>query len=211
MLKQATLCALIVAVCLTITSAQTPSSGDEYHKNEFYVGYSNNQIDAGNRTGLHGAEFSYTRNFSRYFGIRADVSHSTRKRELSFQANDPNFGSYSYDQDTRRSVTNVLGGVQVKDNSSETRFKPFAYAMAGIAHNRSSFTNFRCTSGTCPPAIVGDFSFNDTGFAAALGGGLDIKLSRRFDLRAIQVDYNPIYSNSRMDNNFRIGVGIVFH
>ena len=211
MLKQATVCALIVAVCLTITSAQTPSSGDEYHKNEFYVGYSNNQIDAGNRTGLHGTEFSYTRNFSRYFGIRADVSHSTRKRELSFQANDPNFGSYSYDQDTRRSVTNVLGGVQVKDNSSETRFKPFAFAMAGIAHNRSSFRNFRCTSGTCPQAIVGDFSFNDTGFAAALGGGLDIKLSRRFDLRAIQVDYNPIYSNSRMDNNFRIGVGIVFH
>jgi hypothetical protein len=210
-LKQATLCAVFVAVCLTITSAQTQSSGDDYHKNEFYVGYSNNQIDAGNRTGLHGVEFSYTRNFSRYFGLKADVSHATRKRELSLAPNDPIFGSYSFDQDNRRSITNVLAGVQVKDNSTETRFKPFAHAMAGIAHNRSSFTNFRCTSGTCPQSIAGDFSFNDTGFAAALGGGLDIKLSRRFDLRAIQVDYNPIYSDSRMDNNIRIGVGIVIH
>ena len=211
MLKQATLCAVLVAVCLTITSAQTQTSGAEYHKNEFYVGYSNNQIDAGNRTGLHGVEFSYTRNLSRYFGIKADLSHVTRKRELSLVRNDPIFGSYSFYQDNRRSITNVLAGVQVKDNSTETRFKPFAHAMVGIAHNRSSFTNFRCTSGTCPPQFVGDFSFNDTGFAAALGGGLDIKLSRRFDLRAIQVDYNPIYSNSRVDNNVRIGVGIVIH
>ena len=201
---------MTVILCLTMASAQSQSS-DEYNKNEFYVGYSNNQIDAGNRTGLHGVEFSYTRNFSRYFGIRADISHATKKRELSFEANDPVFGPYTFDQDTRRSVTNLLAGVQVKDNSTETRFKPFGYALAGIAHNRSSFTNFRCTSGTCPAQAGGDFRFNDTGFAAAIGGGLDIKLSRRFDLRAIQVDYNPIYSDSRMDNNFRVGVGIVFH
>ena len=211
MIKQSTLCAVIVAVCLTITSAQSQPSSDEYHKNEFYVGYSNNQIDAGNRTGLNGVEFSYTRNFSRYLGIKSDVSYATKKRELSFSTTDPNFGPYSFEQDTRRSVTNVLAGIQVKDNNTETRFKPFAYGMAGIAHNRSSFTDYRCTSGTCPTPVLGDFSFNDTGFAAAIGGGLDIKLSRRFDLRAIQVDYNPIYSNSRFDNNFRIGVGIVFH
>lgn len=210
MMKHASLCAVMVALCLSAAFAQSQPS-DEYNKNEFYVGYSNNQIDAGNRTGLHGVEFSYTRNLSRYFGIKADVSHATRKRELSFEANVPDFGTYTFDQDSRRSVTNVLAGVQVKDNGTETRFKPFGHALAGIAHNRSSFTNFRCTSGTCPPGAGGDFRFSDTGFAAAIGGGIDIKLSRRFDLRAIQFDYNPIYSDSRVDNNFRVGIGIVIH
>jgi hypothetical protein len=212
-LKQATLCMVMVAVCLTIASAQSNQSSDDYHKNEFFVGYSNNQIDEGNRSGLHGFEFSYTRNISRYVGIRADVSHSLRNREVTGEVPDPIVGTFTFRQDTRRSVTNVLGGVQFKDNSSEARFKPFGYALAGIAHNRASFKNFACSSGNCPTNLPNgfNFSFNDTGFAAALGGGLDIKLSRRFDLRAIQVDYNPIYSDSRVDNNFRIGVGIVIH
>ena len=205
---------MLVAVCLTITSAQSqPSGTDDYHKNEFYVGYSNNQVDDGVHRGIHGLEGSYTRNFSRFFGVRADVSHAMKKDEVNGQAFDPVNGTYNFTQDYRRSVTNVLAGVQVKDNSTETRFKPFGYALAGVAHNRSSYRNFNCTSGNCPangPALF-EFRSSDTGFAAALGGGLDIKLSRRFDLRAIQVDYNPIYSNSRMDNNFRIGVGIVFH
>jgi opacity protein-like surface antigen len=213
-LKQATLGAVMVAVCLTIASAQSqPTGNNDFHKDEFYGGYSNSQIDEGGRQGLHGFEGAYTRNFTRYFGIRTGISHSFRNREVTLQAFDPVGGTYTGSQDYRRSVTNVLAGLQVKDNSKTTRFKPFGYALVGIAHNRSSYQNFTCTSGNCPSNSPNGFSFkaSDTGFAAALGGGLDIKLSRRFDLRAIQVDYNPIYSNSRVDNNIRIGVGLVFH
>ena len=215
MLKLATLCAVMVSVCLTMAAAgqaQAPNN-DDFHKDEFYVGYSNSQIDEAGRQGLHGFEGAYTRNFSRYFGIRANVSHSFRDREVTLQSFDPVSGTYTGTQEYRRSVTNVLAGLQVKDNSKETRFKPFGYALVGIAHNRSRYQNFACTSGNCPNNSPNVFSFksSDTGFAAALGGGLDIKLSRRFDLRAIQVDYNPIYSNSRVDNNIRIGVGLVFH
>ena len=204
----------MVAVCLTIASAQSDQSPNDYHRNEFYVGYSNNQIDGGGRSGLHGIEGSYTRSVSRYFGFRADVSYAQRSRQLTGQLINPGTGlPYTFIQDSTASVTNVLAGVQIKDNSTEKRFKPFAFAMAGIAHNRGSFRNFACASGSCPtnPPGIPNFSSSDTGFAAALGGGLDIKLSRKFDLRVIQVDYNPIYSDQRVDNNFRIGFGVVFH
>ncbi len=71
--------------------------------------------------------------------------------------------------------------------------------------------------------------FEDSGFAAAIGGGLDIHLSKRVDVRAIQVDYNPMRFDftdfgavgipgtptplgepKRTLHNFRIGIGIVF-
>lgn len=211
MLIKAALSALMVVVCLTVSPAQSTQSSDEYNKNEFYIGYTHNRVDGGGGTGLNGIQGSYTRNVSRFFGIRVDVSHAWKSREFGAQLTDPTTGTYTFRQDNNRSVTNFLAGVQFKDNRNDKRFKPFAYALAGVAHNRTSFKNLRCASGNCPTTIpiVNNFTFRDTGFGAALGGGLDIKLSRRFDLRVIQVDYNPIYSDSRVDNNVRIGAGIV--
>lgn len=52
---------------------------------------------------------------------------------------------------------------------------------------------------------------SDTGLAAALGGGLDIRLNKRLDLRAIQVDYNPTRLFGSTQHNIRIGIGIVIH
>ncbi|MGI8555914.1 MAG: hypothetical protein ACR2LT_06115 [Pyrinomonadaceae bacterium] len=47
------------------------------------------------------------------------------------------------------------------------------------------------------------------------GGGLDIRVSRRIDVRVIQFDYNPVRvtngGESAWSHNLRIGVGIVFH
>lgn len=72
--------------------------------------------------------------------------------------------------------------------------------------------------------------FDDAGFAAAFGGGLDVRLNDRIDIRVIQIDYNPMrfdFSDfgaigvpgtptplgdpKRTLHNFRIGIGIVFH
>jgi len=43
----------------------------------------------------------------------------------------------------------------------------------------------------------------------AFGGGLDIRLNDRLDIRAVQVDWNPIRSGGVTTNNLRFGVGIV--
>jgi hypothetical protein len=207
---------LVRAFCLSIVLsisvfAQT-GSDDEYNKNEFYVGYSNQQVGGGNRSTFHGFEGSYTRNLSRYFGIRGTISGAYNRRTLHGTLNDPVTGNYNFQQDNNRSVYNFLGGVQIKDNASKKRFKPFAFALGGVAVNRSQFKNLACTSPVCPPSIpiFTNATFNNTGLAGSFGGGLDIKINDKIDFRAIQVDYNPIYSNGGVRNNFRFGVGIVF-
>ena len=200
---------LIKALCLSAilsvgVFAQT--SDDEYKKNEFYVGYSNQQIDGGNRVGFNGIEVSATRNFNRYFGIKGDVSAAYRSERFSSTfSNGTTVSTFSAKQSG--SVYNFLGGVQIKDNATTARFKPFAHALVGVAHTRSKLSDVACQGTNCP---IAGFSFGDTGFGGAFGGGLDIKLNNRIDLRAIQVDYNPIYTSSSVDNNIRIGVGIVF-
>ncbi len=208
---------LIGAFCLSVVLsvfafAQTTDADDDYNKNEFYAGYSNQQVGGGNRTTFHGFEGSFTRNVSRYVGIRGTVSGAFDNRTLQGTITNSPGNSYSIRQENNRSVYNILGGVQFKDNASTARFKPFAFALGGVAVNRSRFKNLACTSGNCPSPIplLNNNTFTDTGIAGAFGGGLDIRVNDKIDFRAIQVDYNPIYSNSRVDNNFRIGVGIVF-
>ena len=101
-----------------------------------------------------------------------------------------------------------MGGVQVKDNTSEETFQPFAHALVGVGHNRNRIRT-TCTNGNCPPGLVINRTLSDTGIAGGFGGGVDIKLTDKFSSRLV-VDYNPIYSNTRLDNNVRFSFGIVF-
>jgi hypothetical protein len=206
---------LLKAFCLSLVLSIcvfAQNSDDEYKKNEFYVGYSNQQVSDGNRESFHGFEIAVVRNFSRYFGIKGSFSGAYRNNRFQVSATDPTTGNYSFTGENNRSLYNFLGGIQIKDNASRARFKPFAHALVGVAHNRFKSNRLICTSGTCPSFITNTpaFSFSDTGFSGAFGGGLDIKINDRIDFRAIQVDYNPVYSNSRVDNNVRFGIGFVF-
>lgn len=188
------------------TSAdQTTSTGD-YNKNEYYVGYSNQQINDFSRSTFHGFEVGYVRNVHRFFGIRGTVSGAYR--------NDSDSGSFvsgttttTFSFENKRRVYNFLGGVQVKDNASTSRLKPFGFAMGGVAVNTNRGSSTFCAS--CTSASTVFFRSSDTGLAGSFGGGLDIKINDKIDFRAIQVDYNPIYSDSRVNNNFRFGIGIV--
>lgn len=183
-----------------------------YKKNEFYVGYSNQQVDTFGRSMFHGVQGAYVRNVSRWFGIRGDISYARKDNTIRGALPNPAGGTYEFQQDFKRSVANFLGGVQIKDNASTKRFKPFAFALGGVAVNTTRLSNLACTSGNCPTGIpiFNNAKFTDTGIAGSFGGGLDIKINDRIDFRAIQFDYNPVYSNTRVDNNFRFGIGFVF-
>ena len=201
---------LIKAICLSIILSGAifaQSSSDEYNKNEFYIGYSNQQVEVGNHSTFNGFEAAYTRNVHRYFGIKASVSGAYRNDEFSSGIVSGNTTT-TFSADSKRSLYNFLGGVQVKDNASEGRFKPFAHALVGVGHTRSKVSNVVCQGTNCPP--LGESKFHDTGFAGAFGGGLDIKINKRIDFRAIQIDYNPVYTSSSFDNNVRFGIGFVF-
>ncbi|HVF90942.1 MAG TPA: outer membrane beta-barrel protein [Blastocatellia bacterium] len=50
----------------------------------------------------------------------------------------------------------------------------------------------------------------NTRFAMAVGGGVDVNLSRRFALRAVQADYLPIRADGEWQHNLRLQSGLVF-
>lgn len=212
----------IFAICIFALSSlfTFAQSKSDYNKFEVYGGYSNGQVDKGfdsgnslqaffaDRRSYNGFEASGVYNFSRYFGIKADVSGTYNTRPTAFTVPNGDGTSSSVSFDHRRSLYNYLAGVQVKDNSSDARFKPFAHALIGVGNGRSSFRNVVCSGGIDCTGVFDDAS--QTGFAGAFGGGVDIKLSKKVDFRAIQVDYNPIKFDNGTDNNVRFGVGFVF-
>jgi len=206
----------IVIACASIAAAQT-----DYKKFEFFAGYSHNRIDTGisdddpklgdiisEREGFNGFEVSATGNFTRYLGIKGDFSEHFKSRNFDFAA----FGSPNARIDVESRVFNFLGGIQLKDNSTEGTFKPFAHALVGVAHARNSFDfNADVCTAVFPSPCPTDFTASETGFAAAFGGGIDIRASDRITIRAIQIDYNPTRLFDSTQHNFRFGVGIVFH
>ena len=208
-------------------------SGD-VKKTEFFVGPSINGVDATgftdkkvaafafDRTGYGGVEASFTRYISRYVGLKFDFSGQysrTYGKTLGFITPPCRFEtvpcglpSQFAEFNLRSSLYNFLGGVQIKDHESGSRFKPFAHALIGVAHGRHAI---RDCEGFGPTSFgepcVAEPKVSDTGLAAALGGGLDIRLNKRLDFRAIQVDYNPTHLFDSTQHNIRIGVGIVIH
>lgn len=206
--------AILIVSCASMAFAQS----DDYHKVEGYVGYSHNRVDTGiddsepelsdiinEREGFHGFNAAASFNVTRYVGLKADVAYHFKSKNVPV-------GGTSASLDIDSHLLNFLGGVQLKDNSKETTFKPFAQALVGLAHgkNKVDFSDNFCAA-IFPSPCISDFTDSDTGLAGAFGGGLDIRAGDRIDIRAIQIDYNPTRLFGEMQHNFRIGAGIVFH
>jgi hypothetical protein len=204
MIRKLFIAAFFIACAAPFTFAQT--TGSDRNKYDIYVGYSHNRVETGadiddpdfedivdQREGFNGFEVAVTGNFSRYIGIKGDYAFQRK----SF---DVNFDSTRINADVN--LHTLVGGLEFKDNAKDKErghLRPFGHLLAGFANARFSTS----TTG---------FSFNqsDTGFAAVLGGGLDVRVGSRFDIRIIQLDYNPIHLGGETQNNFRIGAGIVF-
>lgn len=186
----------LIAVCAPVALAQN----DDYNKLDVFVGFSHLRADTGisdddldvfdQTEGLHGVNASVAGNFTRYLGAKGDYSFHTK----SFDFVD---GTDTFSTDVN--VHNLVGGLQIKDNAKETKVRPFAHLMAGIAHLK--FTANGLGAG---------FSESETGFSGIVGGGIDVRVNNRVDIRAIQFDYNPTRLGGETQHNFRIGVGIVF-
>jgi opacity protein-like surface antigen len=216
MLKKIIFSAVLALTAASAIAAQT----NDYAKTEFYVGYSNSQIDinssgdnsfqsilAGRRS-YNGFEGAAVYNVNRYFGVKADFSGTYKNRRESAQAVIGQNAGATITFDSKQSFYNVLGGIQVKDNAAKTKIKPFAHVLVGVGNQRFKAENLACTgTGGCPRFTT---DLSRTGFSAAIGGGLDIKLTNKIDLRAIQIDYNPLVLDGNTQHNIRIGVGLVF-
>jgi len=186
----------LIASTASVLSGQTPV---EQPKNEFFAGYSFHSADINtltidpHRTPQNGVNLEYTRNITRHLGITGDASAHFHRETRS-----TGVGTFS----TQRDQYFLLGGVQLRAGSNE-RMRPFAHALFGA----SLFRGF--TSDLRPASNV--YTFDDaTSFATALGGGLDLRVSKRIDVRLIQFDYTPTFFGSGRQDNFWISAGIVF-
>src|ERR671921_154077 len=126
---------LLMAFCLTVIASVSAfaQATSDYKKAEFYVGYSNNQVDTGansdtgnaardffdDRLGFNGFEVSAVGNVSRYVGIKGDISGAYRNKSFSDTVT-TGTTTTTVNFDTKNSVYNFLGGIQIKDNSSES-------------------------------------------------------------------------------------------
>lgn len=225
-----------VLALLLIFAPAALAQSDDYKRWEFFGGYSALNFDnlgddtdnavvnevLGEKNTLRGFNLAITRNFHKYVGAKFDYSLHLRDDNFSRPA-----GSGTIDS----TVHNFLGGIQIKNNLEDgPRFKPFGHALFGVANQKIDVDSPQL------PVIFGisDFSVNETSFAMAFGGGIDIKLNNRIDIRAVQVDWNiinrgdqqtgivlvptpfqivgtPFFIPGTRQDNLRLSVGIVIH
>ena len=99
-----------------------------------------------------------------------------------------------------------MAGPEIKARNS-TRVTPFAHALFGVAHSTAEFS-------TASAIFTRMDSHTRTGFAYALGGGLDFRVSKRFSVRAM-ADYTQTFlgdadPNTSRQNHVRFSLGILF-
>jgi opacity protein-like surface antigen len=191
--------ALLIACAAPFTFAQT--TGDDYNKYDIGVLYSHNRVDTGvdapnqnfiqDREGFNGFEAFVKGNVSRYVGLKGSYSFHRKSFDISG-------GTAATTFNVDADIHQFLGGVEFKDNARETKVKPFAHILAGAAHSRADIEG------------IPDADDSETDFAAAVGGGIDFRVNDRVDIRAIQLDWNPVRDNGGTAHNFRIGIGIIF-
>jgi opacity protein-like surface antigen len=227
---------LATLATLMFIFATSALAQDDYKKYEFFGGYSALYIDnlagdtsnaaindvLGEKQTLRGFNVAAGINFHKYIGAKFDYSLHLREDEFTRPA-----GSGTIDT----TLQNFLGGIQIKNNSEDgPTLKPFGHALFGVAVQKVDVDSPQL------PAVFGisDFHTNETSFSMAFGGGLDIKLNKRFDLRVVQVDWNiinrgdqqtgivlvptpnqtvgsPFVIQGTRQDNLRLSIGIVIH
>lgn len=199
-MRKLTLAALFITCCLSSTPAQTADTDDDSPRNEFFAGYSFNSADidtltvAPGRTGQHGLNLAYTRRVSEHVGLTFDASAHFKRDD--FTVNNLTF-------ERKRDQYHFLGGVQFKSRPGTSRVAPFAHVLAGGALFRGFASSLTAAGNTY---LIDDA----TSFALAVGGGLDVRASKHFDLRVIQADYLPTFFGSTRQDNLRLSFGVVF-
>jgi hypothetical protein len=201
----------------------------DYPKAEIFVGYSYLHIDTNGTSssslnqlcnavtvgncpfifqlhpGFNGWNAAGQFNLSSWFGITADISGhygtlvTAKITSASFQG--INFVDFSLPK--QRNYDFLFGPVF---SYRKPRYKPFAHALLGDEHISFGSLQLPSNLGTFPT------QFSKNYFLFSLGGGVDVKLSSRFLLRAGEFDYQRVTSSfggKDYQNNFRFSAGIV--
>jgi hypothetical protein len=207
--------------CLTWSTGQE-SSPTQYPRNEVFgghliagqAGYSD--FDFGHGVSLDGFDFgskhsveaSFIRNINHFLGLKGDFSVQPSHDDLPIKACASSPCSPASETAAfNRKLFNFLGGPEF-DLRNHTRFTPYGHSLFGIAHTTAALSS----SGS-----AASFSLHTgkTGFSMAFGGGLDVRMARRFSFRT-GVDFNSAWAGQddgarTAIKNMRFGNGILFN
>jgi Outer membrane protein beta-barrel domain len=149
---------------------------------------------------LNGGGGALVYNLTRYFGIKMDLQ---------------GYGSNTLTQTTSNGTLKVQGnlftymfGPQIKFRTP--KFQPFAQVLFGAAHTNVYANLTKACAGSCTTSgsPAGD------AFAMALGGGIDIPISKAFQFRPVEIDYMRTRFTNQFNNsaqsNFRYSAGVNF-
>jgi opacity protein-like surface antigen len=212
----------LFATVLVSSGALAQAQAPEFHKLAFFGGY----LDSGeyqynefmfNGFSLpgdfgthHGLDISVIRELNPRWGVKGDFSGHFQNN--SFPVNvclQTPCVPVPQSAQLNPKLFNFLAGPELRLGNRRWRFAPFTYSLLGIAHTTATFK----TSGN---ALSLSQTTSETGFAMALGGGVDIRMTRRFSLRT-SLDFNPKWVGRddngarQVQNDLRLAVGILFH
>jgi opacity protein-like surface antigen len=171
------------------------------------------------RRDFNGFDISGTYHVNRYVGIEGTIGRNSRNETFV-----DDFGGIVQTVSTQERLYSLLAGVQLKDSGiGGRRVRPFAHALVGTSRysgrqrlTLDAFSDFN---------FVADDRTN--ALSVKVGGGVDVTLNDRIDLRVIEVDYHPLYAGDRRPKtvsgpfsfrfsgktaqNYTVGFGVVIH
>lgn len=205
---------LLLLLGIILVSAPASLAQSDYSNWEFFVGYAHERANNGaDRLDLRGRAVSPTGATSRvdfvseripYNGVSTEVVANVHRNiglVVNFAATFANtdfvdaLSGRRFNARVSRYL--LLGGTRFNWRNSSP-FLPYAHALFGVARYHADFRN---NDFTCPDT-------HDTGFAMALGAGLDIRASSRIDIRAAQVDYLPVFFSHGREDGLRFSAGV---
>ena len=162
-----------------------------------------------NSVNLYGGGGSLTYFLTQYIGVKAEFLGYGSQNQTIFCAVCGDGGANIV---ASGNLFTYMFGPVVKKRSGT--FQPYGNILLGGAHS-NVYANVAAQGGL-------GASPSSNAFAMAVGGGLDIKLSRSISLRAAEADYlltrfnayngsvNPPFFTTHNQNSFRMLTGIVF-
>ena len=206
-----------------------PLSAQDFPKNEIQTLYLHGQVDGllaerdpallgkfQQRRPHHGFAIAYVRNTSPISGLKFEVSWMRNEHTVRVPpaATNPFFSRETSSFTYRQAPLWILIGPQFKRNRSDSTIKPFFHMLGGPALYRTSLpgnSGAACAASLQLPTCPTRFNSDRWTFSAVFGGGIDLRLSDRMDLRLAQIDYTSINRFGKTAHNVRFGVGFIFH
>ncbi len=199
---------LLAITQILLLSAFYFAQTDEYSKGEFFAGYSSSSdlLDDSLSHTQRGFNVAVVRNVHKYIGIKGDVSgtYEMLNEDYYYPANP----FVRTETKALESIYSATIGVQFKDNTKDRLLKPFGHFLIGYGKDQFKYKPACPSDAYCSLNGAGA-----EGVSVVIGGGLDIRVNKRIDIRAIQLDLNPIISTANRYGNYfngRFSAGVVF-